>query len=277
MGTPEKPKSYVGLIVAICVMAFLFGVGIMGAIGFFVYRQVKEREAVTQVEKAAEEERTKMAESIRSGNVSDGNAAIGRLKDQLGKTATQLTGSDAGAARAMAAYLGKIQAQIKTYDGAVERLRGEKVLQFEITDRAQIETHRQIVRDFMEANAKLTNALEHGEDMVRAELDAQKVPQKTRDGTLAGYTRSQAQLRPLQLHIRHADEVLGQSALEVLDLLDRTWGRWERDASTGRLRFQDDPALKSFNELVEKIQTTAKDQEKTQEELITKSREAQSH
>jgi hypothetical protein len=274
---PAKPKSYTGVIVAACAVFAVLVLGVIAVVGMFVRQQMVKREELAKIEKSAAEERVKMADSIREGNVADGNASIGRMKDQLGKSAAQMSGADAAATRAMASYLGKVQTGLKDYGTQLERLTAAKVLSFDIRDRAAIEPHRQIIRDFLAANAKLTSTLQHGGELLRAELEAEKVPAHTRDETLTGYNDSQAQLRPLQMRVRQCDKTLGESALAVLDLLDKSWGQWERDETNARLRFHDNATLASFNELIKKIQAAAADQEKAQQEMIGKVRTAPAH
>jgi hypothetical protein len=269
---PAKPKSYLGIIIAACLVFVVIVVGVLVAVGFFVRQEIVKRQAMAQFEKTAAEERTKMADAVKEGNVADGNAALGRMKDQLGKSAAQMSGPDAAAARAMASYMGKMQGQLGEYGAVLNRLTKEKVLSFDIRDRATIEPHRQLVHELLAANAKLKNALQHGEELLGAELDAEKVPETTRNQTLAGFNRSQAQLRPLQMRVRECDEILGESALSVLDLLDQSWGHWERDETNGRLRFHDNATLASFNELIKKIQAAAADQAKAQQELVAKAK-----
>ncbi|WP_131989621.1 hypothetical protein [Chthoniobacter flavus] len=271
-GPPPVParKSYTGLIVACSLIGLVMIVGIVTGVTVFVKQQVVKREEIAKIEKSAAEERVKMADSIRDGNLADGNASLGRIKDQLGQSATHLSGADAAATRAMANYLGKIQANLQNYSTEMDKLMQAKVLSFDISDRATIEQHRQIIRDFLAANAKLIDILQHGEDLLRAELEAEKVPPFNRDQTLQGYQKSQAELRPLQMRVRQCDQTLGESALAVLDLLDKNWGKWERNEASGRLRFQDDATLSSFNDLVKKIQAAAADQEKAQREMIAK-------
>jgi hypothetical protein len=270
-------KSYTGLIVVCSIIGLVLIVGIVTGISVFVKQQVVKREEMAKIEKRAAEERVKMADSIRDGNVADGNAALGRIKDQLGQSASHLSGADAAAARGMANYLGKVQGNLQTYGAEMNKLMQAKVLSFNIQDRATIEQHRQLIRDFLAANNNLIETLQHGEDLLRAELDAEKVPAFTRDQTLRGYEKSQVELRPLQMRVRKCDQTLGESALAVLDLLDQNWGKWERNEASGRLRFQDNATLASFNDLIKKIQTAAADQEKAQQEMLAKVKSTGGH
>ena len=111
-----------------------------------------------------------------------------------------------------------------------------------------------------------------GEELVRSELDAAKVPASVRDASMSGFSRSHALLRPLQLQIRRCDKTLGDTSLLVLDLLDKHWGKWKLDAASKTLTFEDDAALVAYNAGIEKIDAAAAEQAEAQEQLIAKSK-----
>lgn len=145
------------------------------------------------------------------------------------------------------------------------------VLSFQFSERATLEAHRKLVVQFSAANDRLTNLVQRSEEMVRAELVAAKVPAKLLESTMNGFNQGRPQ-RALQLRIRQHDHTLGEAGLAVLDLLDRNWGRWERDEVSGQLRFHDDATLATFNTLITQIQTAAEEQTRAQQELAAKMR-----
>lgn len=273
---PER-KSYIGLIVACSLIGLVMIVGVVAGVAVFVKQQIVKREELAKVEKSEAEERAKWEASIRHGDVPDGNAALERMKGQMRQSAAHLSGADAAATRAMANYFGKLQPKLHAYETATAKITQAKVLSFHIEDRPMLEQHRQLIRDFLAANSALTDTLRQGEDLLRAELEAEKVSPFLRDQTLRGYEKSQAALRPFQMRIRQSSQTVGESALAVLDLLDKSWGKWERDKASGRLRFQDDATLSSYNDLVKKMQAADEDQEKAQLEMIAKAKSTGGH
>ena len=72
--------------------------------------------------------------------------------------------------------------------------------------------------------------------------------------------------------MRKHDRTLGELGLATLALLEKNWGRWKLDPASGQLSFDDDPTLEAYNQLIEKIQTAAADQEKAQKELAARLR-----
>lgn len=270
---PQSGNKRLWIILAVVAAVLLiFVIGVV-ALGVFGFRRVQEkraaaRAATTQLQQTVSEERAKMADSIRKGEITGGDTALGRMKDQLEKSAGQLNDADAAAARAMAVFMGKMQTQVRDYQSAANRFAEAKVFAPTYTERAGIEAHRQIVRDFIAKNAQLADTLRRGEEMLRAELDAAKVPAKTRDATISGFTHSQGKTRPVQARIRDCDQKLGDTALSILDLFDKNWGKWHRDDASGQIVFVDGAALTAYNTAIERVQAAAAEQAQAQQELL---------
>lgn len=240
-----------------------------GVIAFSAYRRIQERKAASRAamdrfETTANEERAKMADLIEGGEAAGGDAAFGRVKALLEKSAVELGSGDDGVARAMASYVGKMQVQVRDYEATVARMAEAEVFSFHPRDKGMIETHRQLIRDFLASNARITDATTRAGELVRAELDAAKIPAKARDAALLGLSRSQQTTRPLQIQIRKCDQTLGDSALAILDLLEKEWGRWSYDEAAGGLLFDDEATLAAHGVLIEKIQAASEEQAKAQ-------------
>lgn len=223
-------------------------------------KKVASRAALEKFEKTAHEEQAKLADLIQGGDATGREAAIGRVREQLEKSAGELGTGDGGLARGMARFLGKMQAQMRDYEAAVARMSEADVFSFHPRDKAMIETHRQLVRGFLASNARFADTLARSGEMMRAELDAEKVPAKARDAALEGASRSQQVTRPLQIQIRQCDQTLGDSALALLDLLEKEWGRWRYDEAAKGLRFDDNATLAAHNVLIEKLQAAGEEQ-----------------
>lgn len=264
------------LLIAVAIVVALAAVAAV-AIAVPTFRRAQEKKAASraameQFEKSANEERAKIADLIEDGNATGGGDALGRMKEQLEKSAGQFGAGDAGAARAMASFLGKMQAQMHEYEATVARMTEADVFSFHPRDKTVIEAHRQIVRDFLASNARFADTLARSDELVRAELDAAKVPAKARDAALRGVSRSQQSVRPLQIQIRKCDQTLGDSALAILDLLEKEWGRWSYDEAAGGRRFDDKATLLAHDVLIEKIQAAGEEQAKAQAAVAAKMR-----
>ena len=269
--TSGKNRLWIVLVAgaALCVVVF----AVLIYAGFTTFQRVKQkaetaREARSQFEKATAEERQKMADMIENGDTTGGDASLGRVKDQLEKSAASMKGADAGTMRALAVVTGKMQADLKGYEAVLARVTEVELFRFNIRDKATLAAHRQMVGEFLASNKQLTETLKNGGELVRSELDKAGVSPKMRDATVAGFVSSQQKMRPLQMRIRGADQVLGDSALSILDLLEKNWGKWKIDDASGAPVFNDDSTLEAYNAHIEKIQAAAADQTEAQGELV---------
>lgn len=267
---PASPKKNRTRIIVVAVVAFC-AVFLVAAVvaGFAAFQRVKDRaEATRAIEKTTFEERQKMADLIESGATTGGEAALGRMKDQLEKSAGSMTGGDAKTMQAMATVMGKIQAQVKEYETVLARVTEAEIFSFKLREKGTFADQRQLIGEFLATNKQLTETLKNGGDMMRAELDHAGVPARIRDATVSGFQNSQLKIRPLQMRIRGADQILGDSALAIFDLLEKNRSQWKPDKSSGAPVFKDDKTLEAYNELIEKIQAAAADQTNAQSELV---------
>jgi hypothetical protein len=174
---------------------------------------------------------------------------------------------DTVAADALAHYLAKIQGQARAHESAFEQLQQQKVLTWNIRRPEELVRDRDLVHAFLDTNAQLVDGLQYGDDFIRAELNTAKVPAAQRDSILARHKKMAEPLLPLQMRVRHADQALGENALEILNLLDLNWGAWTRDEATGRLDFTNTITLAAFHEYADKLTAAAAEREEAQKEL----------
>src|SRR5258708_985636 len=132
---PTKARKNDRIIITICVALAIVVVvfGGLGAVRFVQVQQAK-RAALNEMNKAVAAEQAKFQESVKDGNIAAGNAALGRIKDQLGKAGSQFGGADGEAARVMAGFVGKMQLRTQAYGAALDRLKKEQILSFKIHD-----------------------------------------------------------------------------------------------------------------------------------------------
>jgi len=263
----SRGNNSLWIIVTAVVVGLVLMLGAFVGVGVFVYRRIQQDRAAKEVAAIAAAEKARMAESFANGNNPDGESAIGRVKAQIEKSSTQMNATDAATARAMAAFLGKMQVQARLYQSAVQRLTSDKIFTFNIPDQATLATHRQTLRDFVAMNAQLTDTIANSEALIRSELEAADVPAATIEATIRGYQESQGNTRPLQMQIRQYDRIMGDSGLAILDLLEKNWGRWDRNPQTGQLTFRDDATLAAYNQLIQRVQAASQQQAIAQKQM----------
>ncbi|MDR3403298.1 MAG: hypothetical protein P4L99_12445 [Chthoniobacter sp.] len=246
-------------------MAVFAGVVVFGYISF--ERSKANRESLRQLAKSIRQENDQLSGSIKAGNVNQWEAASGRLKDQLGQAGSQMGGLEGAETRALSKFLANLQARLHAYTVAANRLQQAKILSWNLETRAMLDTNRQIVRDFLASNERLGDAEAHDADLLRAEYDTEKVPAHIRDSLVEAYAKRAAALHPLQMEVRLSDRTQGENALAVFDLLEANWGKWTRNATTGRLDFENPTVLDAFNDCVNKIREADAEGRKAEEEM----------
>jgi len=211
-----------------------------------------------------------LAAAIAAGLLLDRRARARReaVAREQATIAAQSAGVNVAAARAIAHYLAKIEAQLRDHEAALRQLEQHKVFSWNIHERAEIETDRQMIHDYLATNARLAKTMQYGADLVRAELNTAGVPPAVRDSALALFAKSQGPLIPLETRVRDCDQLLGESALAVLDLLDLNWGSWHRDDATGRLDFDNSIILATFKDYAEKTKAAAAAQAEAEQDLV---------
>ncbi len=202
-----------------------------------------------------------------------------RLKEKILAAPTQATPSllspeeDAVAARALSNYLTRLHAQVRDHEAAYVRLQQKKALSWNIREFPEIERDRQIIREFISTNERLSDTLQNGEGFIRAELATAKISPAAREVVLERYAKTQKPLLPFQLKIREYDAAIGQNALAVLNLLEVSWRSWTRDDATGRIDFDNSVTLETFKSYVAKIVDAAEGRKQAEDDLTNYKRE----
>ncbi len=272
---PAKKNGRVWLVVVIVLGLILFAAFVGTAVQVFtkVKKKSADRDAaLADMQRATSEERQKIAESLEKGEAIGGGDSINRIQQQMEKSAALMSKDDAAVMRGMSSYLAKMQAQARTYEEALAKFLKAEVLAFKVTDRSTLTEYRKIVTDFAVANDRLTDTIRRGEQLVREELAAVHVPDRTIEATVVGFNRGREQ-RQMQIRIRECDHDLGEASLAAIDLLDKNWGKWSHDPA-GQMVFQNTATMEIFNELMKKVQKAGAEQSKAQQELAQKMKAA---
>ncbi len=272
---PQVPRksSKVTTIVIVVVAFLVVAMAAAGVGGYFLVKRVQtmqklreERiQAAKDIEKSTQEERQKMAESLKNGDNQGAMASGERLRAQLDKAAN-LGGLNAESAQALSNFMRRMQSQTAEYQSSVQKLQAARVFYWEVKDRDGLEEDRKIVQEFEAENAKLQKRMDSADVELGAELDKLHASPKIKASTIADFKVGFDRTVPYQRRVRACDKTLGDAALATIDLLEASWGKWRRDAS-GKLIFQDTATLAKFNEQVKKIQDAGAEQAQAQNEL----------
>lgn len=268
----QSAKKNAGWWIVLAVFLALGSMAILGGIGYFSfkrhYNEQKAREVEKDFERAEAEGRKRLAEQLEKGDFSVDSSNGDHVKERFDKLASLKTGDEAASYRALSAVMGKIQQHNTDYDAALEKLEAEKVFDYPFEDQATLKKHREMVRAFQEIVGRWTQAVENAEELIRADLQAAKMPERRVDEVIKGFQTGQDK-RVLQIKLLQLDKEVCTAVLARIDLLEAQWGKWKRDEE-GALVFDEDAAADRFNELGGKIDEIAEEQTETQKELARK-------
>jgi hypothetical protein len=192
-----------------------------------------------------------------------------KMRDGLKTVSQNSSGDDGHVAKALSAYLDRMQTAVKNYQDASTKLRETRVLDnFDSTDKQQIPARREVVQQFIAGNEALKFVITNSEDRIRADLARENVPASKIDRFMEGFHSSAAPKNAASIKIRQCDDRIGAAMLDALSALESDWGHWKSDPATDRLRFEHSATLNTYNKDLASIQAAGEEQLKLQTRLI---------
>lgn len=166
-------------------------------------------------------------------------------------------------------YSDGIEHQKQKYLALAAKADMEHVLNFAwLTDKSQVPARRTAVQLAMAANLEWRRHLAAGAEEFRQALVQRGVSERKVTATVADFVKAQDGKLPVVLRIRDEDADLYKSTITLLNLLESQWGHWSR--SSGRMVFEDDDTLTTFNATMRAVQATAQAQMADQKQLGVK-------
>ena len=204
-------------------------------------------------------------------NVDLGN--LDKLRDSLKNVSQNSSDDEAIIAKAMSAYADRTQTASKIYQSAAKKLREAHVLNhYDSSDKAQLAARREIVQQFLEANAALKQVATNSEDRMRADLAADHVPNIKIDRFMKFYHDSTALANTVTVKVRECDDRVGAALLDALSTLQTQWGHWKVDPNVEMVLFEDPDARTTYNNDLAAIKAAVDEQLKLQTQLFNQRR-----
>ncbi|HZV33310.1 MAG TPA: hypothetical protein VFB72_01940, partial [Verrucomicrobiae bacterium] len=197
---------------------------------------------------------------------------LSQLQKSLENAAQNMTGGDALAMKASAAYTERLSGLMTNYDAAVAQLTAANILKPGLLkQKEELAPKREVVQNFLNANDKLKSFFQHGADNYRAELDRLQVPETYAAAALRGYTRKADLINPLIVEMRDQDEIMGKAMLQIIAMQENNWGHWEASGATGKIHFEDTALAADYNALLKKIRQAGSDQAMIKRRILERS------
>jgi len=220
-------------------------------------RWFPRRLARTRIQRKSPENaqrRAKNGRSDKKGDIAGGvdaiNGAIDRVKELDRDPKAPPDSGDAAHARGMANFGHKRATVGPRLRHAAERLKKADILSGDIPRSATIEEDRQIARDFIAPTPSFWMWRLHAEEIIRAELDAEKVPVSNARRRLPA-TAAPDRMRPVGFRSAAAAKRLGKTFCPSSTCLTRI-GASGNATKRREYSFQDNET-RNYNALLEKI------------------------
>jgi hypothetical protein len=248
-----------GGLVAIFVAGFVHG----------FTRAVHARETRQELRDADRELRSSLRNSFDSekGITNVDFKKVEEYRGKLDRAAAKLGPEDARVAKVASAYLGEVQVASRALDHALTRLKEAEVLQLKgVTSRDQLESRRQAVQRYAAANERVRDVVTNCPAFFRTELQKLGASPESVEKSAREMETAMREQNKLVLSIRDADTRMTSAMTQMLDLLDKNWGKW--NAQSELVRFDDSTAARKYNLLLGEIQAAAETQITAQRKLV---------
>lgn len=195
-----------------------------------------------------------------------GLAVIGQVLPKISGSLARVTGGLATVQEGAKRYTDELKAQQARYDAITAKADAQHLLSFDwLTDKALIAPRRQAIQAVIAMNQEIRQATLDGERHFRHALESSGTPAALIEDALRGFRQTRADKLPHMLKARDTEEQIFKDALKLIDLLEAEWGDWSRE--NGKIAFENDDAIASFNAILADIQTAAKEQAEAQRHL----------
>ncbi len=218
-------------------------------------QEIAAREqALTSLRSSNEELSAKIMESYKQGRVPDAKTDTEQRVELLRKTSESLKDDDKRAVEAMADFARDIGGTTAVFNDALQA-----VVSAGGTDpstlktRAMIDERIGLVETLAAANDTLAQKTRELSDGLEQRFETAGVSEEVRKRYLAGMTTRMATL----FRLRDVQRELFRAMLSQLRLLRDSWGKWEFDAASQLVMFEEDEPLERFGSSAARIQELA--------------------
>jgi hypothetical protein len=227
----DKNKSGRRALLAILIAAPMAVATIFGVI-HAINSQRKDRAAWQDMESSRHQVDDNLKKNFnpKTGMTNVDAIQLDKLRDSLKNIAQNSTGDEAVLAGSLSKFADRMQAAGKNYHAAVTKLRAARVLDgFDTSNKGQLAERRELVHQFLEANAASEQIITNAEDQMRADLVEAHVRPSKIDSLLANYHAGTGVQNAMTMKVRQCDDRVGAALLDALNTLETNWGHWKYD------------------------------------------------
>ena len=157
-------------------------------------------------------------------------------------------------------HLSKMQAGAKEYFHSVGLLdidvviNGKRYISESFIEREKISVQR-----YLDAIKRFRPVAAGEADAYESELNAMDFSDEAKAKIMAAYRADSEKRLPTILELCDMDKDRGEAVMEILDTLEKDWGKWKYDRAREATRFDSRQSQELYDELLKMIETTARD------------------
>lgn len=160
-------------------------------------------------------------------------------------------------------HLSKMSASIKEYIHSVGLLDVEVVINGKrYISESFIEREKISVQRYLDAIAKFRPVAAGEAAAYEKELGMLGFSDDAKEEIMAAYNSSSEKWLPTILEICDTDKDRGDAVMEILETLEKDWGKWKYDRLKQATKFDSSQSQQLYDELLKMIETTARDRKK---------------
>lgn len=274
----ENPTRRTGTSWLLLAVVFVVALLLLATGAYFLQEdletQEKEREEkIGEVTALFEETKQRQREKLESGDaVGAGKQAeedLAGIAAKISEAKQSFSGDDAKIFDATNKLIARTQEHLGTYNQAVAELYESGLVRAATLPTLEdLHARRELVKKFRETNARFQQYQMTAPQTYRALLEEQDVKPATLQQAMAGFEQAYGQQKGLILTVRQSDEKFAVLLLEILDLLENHWGRWEYSEAEEMITFEDDAVVEDYQEALAELEQVAVAQAEAQEKLL---------
>ncbi len=258
-------RGIVGLVLNGGILSlFMFGV-ISGISQRVNARQAAHRQITAAVDDVGKNARKYFDSEKGITNVD--YAAVEKFRRELDSASKDLDPESARIAKVSIAYVTQMENASRKLQSTLNELQNARVLDMEgVTDKQEIQRRKEIAQRYLAQSENVRAVVTNSYNFYRIELRKLGSSPENIEKHVRTLETSGSRQRQLLLEVRDADATMIKSMLGALDLLEKTWGKWQ--VESGKILFENKRHLENFNSCIRDINYAGKAQVEAQRQLV---------
>lgn len=254
-------------------LVVLVGIAVIASTVMVALKEHEKREqkrlALLSAKRGADEVHSDLRKSLASSEgitQQQGIEALEKLQKGLASSVA-LEGEEGKVLKAVSDFLGEKKALSIRIADATAKVGGENAFNLaEFTSREVIAERKRLAQELLVLNSELAAFQNGSSARIRQLLLRQGIGAAKADDFVKEHASKRAKSLPLQNKILAAEAIMWKSFIEICDLLDEEWGKWEMTEEGPK--FATDAVLARFNAIGAKALSADEEHSEAERQML---------